>query len=274
MHGHPGDRRRIVPADDDLHLRAGDARAGLKLRTLLTALAAVGSLVGATSADAAYKITTAKFRATVSGSQSTSWTLNTSSICGSQSGSGKQTLSYHGTKPVTLVFWDYVDHHGPPEVYVAQDKSMGIPIKGTSSQTGTVNHSSTGKCEGGQTIGPPVAPPSPDCGTRGYAGHLRVGWYRADGFPFKQPDELAPLGSVFSLDEELPGLQYLHCPFYGPLILNRATYALLKEKTVFGKQSRIDLHDTYHHVFESPSLGDGIHADTTVQWKMRLKRIG
>src|SRR6476660_5882758 len=112
--------------------------ARLKLRTtFLIALSAVALLVAAASADAAYKITTAKFRATVSGSQSTAWTLNTSSVCGSQTGSGKQTLSYHQKKPVTLVFWDYVDHHGPPNVYVAQDKSMGIAITGSSSQTGT-----------------------------------------------------------------------------------------------------------------------------------------
>jgi hypothetical protein len=248
--------------------------ASVKLRILLTSLAAVAVLIAAGSADAAYKITTAKFRATVSGSQSTSWTLNTSNVCGSQTGSGSQTLTYHQKKPVTLVFWDYVDHHGMPNVYVAQDKSMGIHVKGTSSQTGTVSHSTTGKCEGGHPIGPPVAPPAPDCGTRPYAGTLRVGWYRPDDFPFKQPDDPAPLGNPFSLDEELPGLQYLHCPFYGPLILNRATYALLKEKTVFGKQQRIDLKADYHHVFESPSLGDGIHADTSVNWKMRLTRIG
>jgi hypothetical protein len=251
---------------------------GMNLRAVSIAISAF-ALVGAASAAAAtpYKIKTARFHATLSGSQSSAWTINESSACGTTTGSGKQTFVYHQKHPFTLVFWAYVNHDGPPEVYLAGPKSKpipsGIPVTGTASREGKLNYTSTSSaCNGSPIAGPPMTPPQPDCGTIHYDGFFDPSWRRPQDFA-ALPGDPVPLDTTFALDEESPALQWLHCPFEGPLIMQRLTHVLLPEKTVFGPRKQLKLHDKVHRIDQDSRVGPGVRADTTVSWTMKLTRI-
>lgn len=240
---------------------------------LLTAACAFAALaLVATPASAVYKVEKARFSVTLSGQQTSSWTLNQTSTCGSVAGSGKQTFTYHQKKPVTLTFWHYLNHDGMPWIQLPKG-TLGIPVTGSATREGKVNYTTTNPNCRGTPIGPPQAPPAPDCGTKHYDGWFDVRWYRPQDYP-AAPDEPVPLDTAFFLDEEQPQIPFLHCPFNGPLIMQRLTHALLPEKRVFGTQKVIKLKANAHRIDQDSRVGTGVRADTTVSWKMRLTRIG
>ena len=245
----------------------------MRLRTLLTLISTVVALAAVSApASAALKVQTARFRATLSGQQTSSWTLNQSNACGSVTGSGNQTFTYHQKRAVTLVFTHYLNHDGPPWVQVAHS-TLGIPVTGTASRDGKVNNTTTNPNCRGTPIGPPQAPPAPDCGTKHYGGFFDVRWYRPQDFP-SLPGDPVPLDNSFVLDEEQPQIQFLHCPFNGPLIMQRLTHALLPANKVFGSRKRLVLKASVHRVDQDERVGTGVRADTTVSWTMHLTRVG
>jgi hypothetical protein len=246
----------------------------MRLRHIVTAACAV-ALIGAAAAPASavIKTETARFRVTaVSGQQSSSWTLNNTTSCGTVSGSGKQTFNYHLKKPVTLEFMHYLNHNGMPWVH-ATNSSRGIPVTGSATREGKVaSTTSNPNCRGTPIQGPAEAPPQPDCGTKHYDGFFDIRWYRPQDYP-AAPDEPVPLDTAFYLDEEMPQIPFFHCPFSGPLIMQRLTHAPLPEKKVFGTQKKIVLKASAHRVDQNSRVATGVRADTTVSWKMVLLRL-
>jgi hypothetical protein len=237
---------------------------------LLTSLCALAVLLSvSTSASAAYKVEKATFRATLSGKQTTSWTMNQSDICGTVTGSGSQTFTYHQTRPVKLVFTHYVGYDGAPWVEVQRSPS-GIPVAGTASRDGKVNPNTTNPNCRGTPIGPPQAPPAPDCGTKHYSGYFAVSWYRPQDFP-AAPGQPVPLVNALLFDEARPDVQFSHCPFNGPLLMQRLTPASLSDAKVFGKSKRLTLRAEIH---QHRDLAEGVVADATVSWTMQLTRVG
>jgi hypothetical protein len=245
----------------------------MRLASLLTVIAAMVALAAASPpASATYKVESARFRVTLAGQQSSNWTLNQSSICGTETGNGKQTFSYHQKHPVTIVFWHYLNHDGLPWVQVLGSTS-GIPITGTASRQGTLASTTTNANCRGTPIGPPQAPPAPDCGTKKYNGSIGVSWYRPQDFP-AAPGDPVPLGAAVLLDEEQPQLPFFHCPFFGHLVMQRSTNGLFPEKKVFGTGKHFVLKGKSHRVDQDQHVATGVRADTTVSWTMRLTRIG
>jgi hypothetical protein len=253
--------------------RAPDTLSALmRRRTLLTVICALSALAAVSApASAASKVETARFRATLSGQQTSSWTLNQSNACGSITGSGKQTFTYHQKRAVTLVFTQSANHGGPPFIQVAH-WTLGIPVTGTVSREGKLNNTTTNPNCRGTPIGPPQAPPAPDCGTKHYDGFFDVRWYRPQDFP-SLPGEPVPLDNSFALDEEQPQIQFLHCPFNGPLIMQRLTHALLPANKVFGGGKHLALKANVHRVDQDQRVGTGVRAETTVRWTMNLTRV-
>src|SRR4051794_9820296 len=190
----------------------------MRRANLLIVIGTLAALaVAAVPASAVPQVQRARFRVTLSGQQTSSWTLNRSSTCGSFTGSGDQSFSYHQSRAVTLLFTRYVHHDGMPWVEIPGSTS-GIPVTGTASQHGTLVADTTNPNCVGRPIGPPQAPPASDCGTKHYAGSFDVRWYRPQDYP-AAPTEPVPLDTAFFLDEEQPQLPFFHCPFNGPLIM-------------------------------------------------------
>ena len=242
---------------------------------LITAISVLGALaVASVPASAAYKVQTARFRVTLSGKQTSSWTLNQSSSCGTVTGSGDQTFTYHQTRAITLAFTRYL-HHPEGMPWVDLPKGMlGIPVAGTATRAGKMNSDTTNPNCRGTPIGPPQAPPQPDCGTVRYAGSFDVRWYRPQDFP-SVGDEPAPLDNALRLDEERPQLPFFHCPFFGPLAIQTMTYALIPDRKLFGTAKRLILKPRLvHRVFEPGKLAPGVRAEATVGWEMHLTRLG
>ena len=244
---------------------------------LFTAISALGALVVASvpaSAASPYKVQTARFRVTLSGKQTSHWTLNQSSICGTVTGSGSQTFTYRPAKAITLTFTRYLNHpEGMPWVQLPKG-SLGIPVAGKATRTGTMNHNTTNpNCRGTPIDGPAEPPPAPDCGTVSYKGAYDVRWYRPEDFPVAE-GEPVPLGTALYMDEERPQIPFLHCPFFGPIVMQRMAIALFPEKVVFGRQKRIVLKPRpVHRSFDVGRLGSGVQADATVGWEMHLTRL-
>jgi hypothetical protein len=250
----------------------------MTLKAVSIAILAAAVLgASAASASAALPIQTARFHGTLSGSQSSSWTMNSQSTCSSVAGSGKQTFVYHQKQPFTLVFWRYKDNHAPPGVYVpGRKRSGGIAVTGTASREGKQDYTIIGNCPSSAPLDPNTPytpPPAPDCGSRHYDGVFYPNWWRPDVYP-GPPDEPTPLGPVFALSDPSPMLQWVRCPFYGPLIMQGLTHAYLFDKAVFGTRKTIDLHDSVHRIDRNGNrVAQGVVADTTVSFKMRLTRI-
>src|SRR3954468_12601381 len=219
-----------------------------------------------------------RFHGTLTGSQSSAWTLNSPGPCTNVTGSGKQTFVYHQKRPFTLVFYRYKDNHAAPGVSVAgpDNRPYEIAITGTASREGSLTYTPVGHCPPSAPLDPstPYTPPPPvDCGARHYDGAFYPNWWRPDVYP-GPPDEPTPLGPVFALSDPVPDLQWTRCPFYGPLIMQRLTHAPLAEKAVFGTRRTINLHDSVHRIDKNGSrVGRDVIADTTVSWTMRLTRI-
>lgn len=240
----------------------------MRVRILITVVCAVAVCASAASA---YTTQTARFRGTISGQQASSWTLNQTTACGSQAGSGKQTFVYHQKRAFTLTFLRYLDHDGAPFVNVVHSV-LGIPVTGTTSREGSVATTETNPDCRGTVLGPPETPPAPDCGTKPYSGFFDVKWWRPQDFP-SVPGDPVPLDSTLVLDEQQPVIQFQHCPYWGPQVMQRLTNVSLPASKVFGTRKHLTLKAKVHRIDQDTRVATGVRADTTVSWTLRLTRL-
>jgi hypothetical protein len=232
------------------------------------------ALAVARSADAAPHLQSARIKATVSGTQSTTWTMNNTSTCGTETGSGSKQVRFHQKGPLTLIFSRQIGGTRLLEVKVAGTPSNSVPIAGTMAQTGVLNAAPNGKCGTGRTEGPPMAPPQPDCGTKTFTGSIYVNWSPPDLYP-ELPGEGTPLFPQLWFDEPLTDTDFRVCPFFGPLILFRLAHTGLTEQWVFGTKPRLKLVKQVSKTEQYPEAGaPGVRSETKVGITVHLTRLG
>jgi uncharacterized low-complexity protein len=236
--------------------------------TLAVVLAVTGT------ANAAPHLQSARFKATLSGTQSTAWTLNDTTSCGTETGSGSKRVHFHQQGQLTLIFSRQLGGTRLLEVKVAGTGSNSVPIAGTMTQYGVLNASPNGKCGTGRTEGTPVAPPQPDCGTKSFTGTIYANWSPPDLYP-EIPGEPAPVLPQFWIDEPVTQTDFRVCPFFGPLILFRLVHKGLSENSVFGPKPRLKLVREVSETEQYPVAGaPGVRSETTVDLTVQLTRLG
>src|SRR5262249_50336104 len=223
-----------------------------RVSILVPVVLLAGTMLAPTTASAA-RVQRERFSATLSATQSTTWTMNNPTGCALQTGSGSQKLKFHQRKKLTLVFSSSsVGGKQSLEVTTAP-KPGDIAIAGEITQLGTVVVTSDPKCTvTGRPEGPAEPPPSPDCGSKRFTGTIRPTWSTPESYP-ELPDETPPLPPVFWLDEPLMPPLFSVCPYYGPLIAFRLTYDGLKPGKVFGPLPKLTLHDHAKKVNQYPN---------------------
>ena len=241
---------------------------------LVAALTLTLAIAVTSSAGAAPRLQSARFKATLSGTQSTAWTLNDTTTCGTETGSGSKRVRFHQQGPLTLIFSRQLGGTRLLMIEVAGTRSNSVPIAGTMTQYGVLNASPNGKCGTGRTEGTPVAPPQPDCGTKAFTGTIYANWSPPDLYP-EIPGEPAPLLPQFWVDEPLTQTDFRVCPYFGPLILFRLVHAGLSEDRVFGPKPRLKLVREVSRTEQYPEAGaPGVHSETTVDLTVQLTRLG
>jgi len=241
---------------------------------LVAALTLTFAIALTAPAGAAPHLQSARFKATLSGTQSTAWTLNDTTSCGTETGSGSKRVRFHQQGPLTLIFSRQLGGTRLLMIKVAGTRSNSVPIAGTMTQYGVLNASPNGKCGTGRTEGTPVAPPQPDCGTKSFTGTIYVNWSPPDLYP-EIPGEPAPLLPQFWVDEPLSQTDFRVCPFFGPLILFRLVHAGLSEDRVFGPKPRLKLVREVSKTEQYPEAGaPGVRSETTVDLTLQLTRLG
>jgi hypothetical protein len=254
---------------------AEDRRAMSSVRvSVLVALVAVAALAAPATSDAAPHLQSARFKATLSGTQSTTWTMNDTTSCGTETGSGSKQVRFHQQGPLTLILQRQIGGTRLLMVKVAGTRSNEVPIAGTMSQQGVLNGNPNGKCGTGRTEGTPVAPPQPDCGTQSFTGTVDVNWSPPDLYP-ELPGEEAPLLPQFYVEEPLSQTDFRVCPFFGPLILFRLAHTGLTEQWVFGTKPRLKLVKQVSKTEQYPEAGaPGVRSETTVKLTVQFTRLG
>src|SRR5690349_3987782 len=215
---------------------------------LLAAVAAATALAAFTTATAGAAIKTARFKLTVSGSQSTNWTLDNTTYDGCiqgnvrMSGSGSQSFNFKSTKPATGL----AARVGKSTVFtvVTGTTTPGARVKGSVTRSGHVTSqqlSGTGPgCGGGGGGG---QPPAPDCGKRTFAGTMGFNWATPSQWPGEPP---VPLTPVLLLEGPQMGAKsfstmYKNCPPGGPDQVIPTVGSALPAKKLFGRAKRFTI---------------------------------
>jgi hypothetical protein len=244
---------------------------------LLIAAAAVSLAVAAIAADASAAIKTARFKVTVSGTQTTNWTLDNTTfdpcIQGNvrMSGSGQQSFSFKSTKPATGL----AARVGKSTIFTAitGSRTPGARVKGHVTRQGHVESqrlSGNGPgCGSGSPGAPP--PPAPDCGKRAFAGTLDLRWATPAQWPGQPP---VPLTPVLLLEGPRMGTtsfstMFKNCPPGGPDQIIPTVGSALTTKKLFGKAK----HFTVRGKDTDTTDSNGFHADTKVSWVAKFTRL-
>ncbi len=250
-------------------------RAGLV--AAVAALLAAFSLAG--TAGAATKIKHARFKVTVSATQTTSWSVDRRDpfeVCGlTFRGSGEQTMRLSTKRPAVVHVLHAIDTTKKPETQAMillgplWRGTIAAPVTVDRSGTMTTTPNSSEPCGDGDG-GPPPAPPEPDCGRRRHAGYLTLTHFPAGSYPGDDP---VPLTGVLALDGPEPGIPselYRNCPFSADGTLLRSPRATMTARKVFGKGRRFTVRGRARHVYDN----DGNHQATTMRWKVTFTRLG
>jgi hypothetical protein len=243
-------------------------------RRLLIALGATAALapLGAPSAVASTP-QVARFRVTLKADQFTRWELAKTNACGSEQGHGVLHLAVHQSRHVTIELIRYNDHPAPLMFRVVGSR-LGIPVKGTETQLGTMTYTPNGACTSPGNGGAPSgsSPPEPDCGVKAYTGNVDPGWSRPKEYP-RAPGEARPPTTVFWLHEPTSKVAFAVCPYWGAISQFVRTNAALTERTVFGARKRITLHGHLKDVDRTPLVADGVVSKTEIDWTVKLTRL-
>jgi hypothetical protein len=270
---HPPERERTN--DGMTRLSWSGRRAGLVagVAALLAAVAVAGP------ADAATKIKKARFKVTVTATQTTTWSVDRSDpfeVCGlTFRGSGEQTMRLATKRPAVVDVLHAIDTTRKPETQAMillgplWRGTIAAPLTVDRSGTMTTTPNSSEPCGDGDG-GPPPAPPEPDCGRRRYAGYLGLTHFPAGSYPGDDP---VPLTGVLALDGPKPGIPsqlYRNCPFSADGTLLLSPRATMTARTVFGTGRRFTVRGRARNVYDN----DGNHQETTMRWKATFTRLG
>lgn len=246
---------------------------------LAAAVALLAALTVAGPAGAATKIKKARFKVTVTATQTTTWSVDRSDpfeICGlTFRGSGEQKMRLATKRPAVVHALHAIDTTKNPETQAMillgplWRGTIAAPVTVDRSGTMTTTPNSSEPCGDGDG-GPPPAPPAPDCGRRRYAGYLGLTHFPAGSYPGDDP---APLTGVLALDGPKPGIPsqlYRNCPFSADGTLLLSPRATMTARKVFGKGRRFTVRARARTVYDN----DGNHQETTMRWKATFTRLG
>jgi hypothetical protein len=238
----------------------------------------MAALAVAGPAGAATKIKKARFKVTVTATQTTTWSVDRSDpfeVCGlTFRGSGEQTMRLATKRPAVVHVLHAIDTTKKPETQAMilfgplWRGTIGAPLTVDRSGTMTTTPNSSEPCGDGDG-GPPPAPPEPDCGRRHSAGYLGLTHFPAGSYPSDDP---VPLTGVLALDGPKPGAPsqlYRNCPFSADSTLLLSPRATLTARKVFGKGRRFTVRARARTVYDN----DGNHQETTMRWKATFTRL-
>jgi hypothetical protein len=245
---------------------------------LAAAVALLAALVAAGPAGAAIKIKQARFKVTVTATQTTAWSVDRSDpfeVCGlTFRGSGEQTMRLATKRAAVVHALHAIDTTKNPETQAMillgplWRGTIAAPVTVDRSGTMTTTPNSSEPCGDGDG-GPPPAPPAPDCGRRRHAGYLSLMHFPAGSYPGDDP---GPLTGVLALDGPKPGIPsqlYRNCPFSADGTLLLSPRAKMTARKVFGKDRRFTVRARARNVYDN----DGNHQETTMRWKATFTRM-
>ena len=239
---------------------------------------ALAVLAAPAPAAAAYKVKHARFKVTVTGKQTTSWSVNRRDpfeTCGvTVAGAGKQTLRLATRRPAVVHALHAIDTTKNPETQAMillgplWRGTIAAPVTVDRSGTMTTTPNSSEPCGDGNG-GPPPAPVEPDCGRRRYAGYVGLTHFPAGSYPGDDP---VPVTGVLGLDGPKPGIPsqlYRNCPFSADATLLLSPRATMTARKVFGKGRRFTVRARARNVYDN----DGNHQETTMRLKATFTRL-
>ena len=241
--------------------------------TAATAMAL--ALCAAPSAEAARTtMKIAQFTLTVTGTQTTDWSVDHTRYDGCvdgdvrTTGAGRERLTFGTRRPVRV-----------DAIKIGRDaalnaRTVGIPARGTIARQGSV---STTQLSGGESFcggtPEPTAPPAADCGVRSWTGTISPVLYGPGDAPVEIPilqavDVLAFTGPDLPAGRH-PGELFANCP--GSDATLRATdTAELMPRDLFSRKRRIVVRgkETVERV------EDGLTEKVAISWRAVLTRRG
>jgi hypothetical protein len=245
---------------------------------LAATVALLAALAVAGPAGAGTKIKKARFKVTVTATQTTTWSVDRRDpfeVCGMTfRGSGEQTMRLATKRPAVVHVLHAFDTTKKPETQAMillgplWRGTIASPVTVERSGTMTTTPNSSVPCGDGDG-GPPPPPPEPDCGRRQYAGYLGLTHFPVGSYPGDDP---VPLTGVLALDGPKPGAPsqlYRNCPFSAADSLLLSQRATLTARKVFGKARRFTVRARAQNVFDN----DGTHHETTMRWKATFTRL-
>ena len=218
---------------------------------------------------------TARFHMTVSGTQTTDWTMDHTRYDGCidgetrTSGAGNERITFKSIRRAPL------DVVGIGDDVVASAGARGLRVRGTVSQQGELRHEqlSGGESYCGGTDEPQEAP-APDCGKRAWRGTLTPIVYAPADYP--AVDLIAPLVPVLALngpdlaDGRALGDLFRNCPGADGQLAPTPDSGFVSER-VFSKAKRLVIRGK--DTMTTPSV-DGYVTTVTTRWRAVLVRRG
>ena len=237
---------------------------------------ATALLVGLTaSTDAKPPFKSARFKVAVTGTQTSTWTLDSTTFDGCvggdirQTGSGRQSFTFKSPKPAALTA---IKAAG--SVVISGTRLPGVPVTGSMTRSGQItteqlSGTETG-CGDGGTGGPP--PPS-DCGTKPFRARVDLEWTTPAQYPGEPPVPLVPVllleGPMFPTGSSGFSDLFDNCVGGGPDQLLPTPNGSLPLKKLFGKAKRFSVRGRDTETMDS---GD-YHVVTTVSWVAKFTRL-
>ena len=248
----------------------------MRTRSTVAAVAVAVALCAAPAAPAAadQEMKLARFKLTVTGTQTNDWSMAYTRYDGcvdgdvQTTGEGRERLTFRTRRPVRL-----------QAIGIGREAALtagngGIPMRGTIERQGsTQTHQLSGGESGCGGTEQPVEPPAPDCGVRAWTGSMHPVLYGPGDAPVEDPvlqlvDVLAFTGPELPGGRH-PGELFANCP--GSDALLRATEtAELTPRALFSRKRRIVVRgrETVERV------EDGYRETVAIDWRAILERRG
>lgn len=248
-------------------------RAALGRATGTALLAAAAAVLAAAPAGAAAKgMQTARFHATVSGTQKTTWTMDHTRYDGCiggetrTTGAGTEEIAFKSTRRAPLDFLKIGAD------VVASPGVAGLPVRGTVRRDGATRLE---QLSGGESFcgGTDKAedPPAPDCGERSWRGTVSPVVYAPADYPGR--DLLVPLLPVLSLtgptlrDDRTFNDLFRNCPGADGQLAPTPNSSFVRSR-IYSKAKRVVIRGS-DTVTES---NDGYRTTVRITWRAVLVR--
>lgn len=240
----------------------------------LAACSAAATILAPAAAAAVPGMPTVHYQVTLSGSQTTTWSLDHTTYDGCvqgdvrTTGTGRQHVTFATAAParVTALRIDGT-------VVLSANGAAGVPLKGSvDQQTSTQVQQLSGGESGCGGVDAPTAPTAPDCGTRDWTGTVQPLIVAPDDYPAL----VSPLTSVLHWDgpsiDGMTGFDdlYANCPAIVGSTIAPTPQSWVLEHIAFARPTTFVVRgsDT------TESTENGLTQQVTVNWAARFVPAG